>query len=248
MPYASQFHRKMKNWTQITDELVEGLDGLTFGPPVKHVYNPLRYARDAYDLYLERYGDPPKEVVLLGMNPGPWGMAQTGVPFGEINLVINWLGIQTPIGSPRNPHPRKPVDGFECARSEVSGRRLWGWIQKTFDTPQKFFRRFFVANYCPLLFLDSNGRNLTPDKLKAAERSPLLAVCDHALRQTIAFLAPAHVVGIGKFAAKRADEVLAEMALTVGAITHPSPANPKANRGWAEHIVKELQKLGIRIP
>ena len=32
---------------QITDDLIADLDGLTFGPPVTHVYNPLVYARPA---------------------------------------------------------------------------------------------------------------------------------------------------------------------------------------------------------
>jgi single-strand selective monofunctional uracil DNA glycosylase len=238
----------MRNLTHITDELIETLAPLEFSPPVAHVYNPLQYARGAYDLYLQRYGDPPKEAILLGMNPGPWGMAQTGVPFGEVDLVKNWLAIQTPVGRPANPHPHKPVTGFQCPRSEVSGRRLWGWIRHTFGTPQKFFRRFFVANYCPLLFLDAAGRNITPDKLKAADRRPLLAVCDRAIRQTVECLRPRCVIGIGKFAAKRAEDALTNMPLTLGGITHPSPANPKANRGWEARIVKELRGLGIRLP
>jgi single-strand selective monofunctional uracil DNA glycosylase len=233
------------NLITIADELVAALDTLRFGPPVAWVYNPLLYARKPHDQYLQRYGQAPKEVVLVGMNPGPWGMAQTGVPFGEINAVRDWLGIRAPVTPPADVHPRRPVLGFDCQRSEVSGRRLWGWAAASFQTPKRFFERFFVANYCPLLFLDANGRNRTPDKLRAAERTALQAVCDHALRQTAACLHPRYVVGVGRFAEERVRAALGQTAVKVGGITHPSPANPKANRGWQVRIVKELGELGV---
>ena len=50
---------------------------LKFGPPVTCVYNPLAYAWRAHEQYLRAYGAPPKRVVFLGMNPGPFGMVQT---------------------------------------------------------------------------------------------------------------------------------------------------------------------------
>lgn len=230
----------------VADELTAGLAGLKFGPPIAHVYNPLVYARAAYDVYLERHAAPPKEVVLLGMNPGPWGMAQTGVPFGDVEAVRNWLMIETEVGAPKKVHPKKPVTGFACRKREVSGRRLWGWARNAFGSPETFFARFFVANYCPLLFLDSHGRNCTPDKVPAADRQPLLALCDQALRRTVTYLKPRYVIGIGNFARDRALQALAGGICTVGGILHPSPANPKANRGWEKHIEGELTALGIR--
>jgi len=36
--------------------------------------------------------------------------------------------------------------------------------------------------------------------------------------------------------------------LKVGRITHPSPANPKANRGWESMVEWELSELGIDVP
>jgi len=231
----------------IIDDLLEDLRPLDFGPPVTHVYNPIEYARDAYSLYLRRYAGRPKEIVLIGMNPGPWGMAQTGVPFGEIKAVRDWLGIETYIGQPGSVHPKRPVEGFACNRSEVSGNRLWGWARDTFNTPERFFSRFFVANYCPLLFIEDSGRNRTPNKLRAAERKPLLSACDRALRRTIEWIRPHYVVGIGQFAADRARDVLSGRDMTIGRITHPSPANPKANRGWNSLIMQELSELGIKI-
>jgi single-strand selective monofunctional uracil DNA glycosylase len=230
---------------QITDRLVEASGRLRFSPPISHVYNPLAYARKAYDLYLERYGRSPREVILVGMNPGPWGMVQTGVPFGEIKAVREWLGIEAEIGRPRKLHPKRPVEGFQCKRSEVSGKRLWGWAKGRFVTPENFFSRFFVANYCPLMFIDSDGKNRTPNQIKAVERGPLMEVCDQALRDTVQYLRARYVVGIGAFAAGRSEAALADVDVILGRITHPSPANPRANRGWDVLVNKELNALGI---
>jgi single-strand selective monofunctional uracil DNA glycosylase len=229
----------------ITNRLIRDLDKLAFAGPVTHVYNPLRYARRPYDQYLKIYGRTAVEVVLVGMNPGPWGMAQTGVPFGDVTAVRDWLGIRAPVGKPAREHPKRPVEGFDCHRSEVSGQRLWGWARERFGTPEAFFARFFVANYCPLMFLEENGRNRTPDKLPVAERKPLLEACDRALRDTLAVLAPRFVVGIGRFAAQRVEIASAGQGFALGRITHPSPANPKANRGWSALVAKELRALGI---
>lgn len=232
---------------RIAAELTLELSGLRFGPPAAWVYNPLAYAREPHRAYLRRYGNGPKEVVLVGMNPGPWGMAQTGVPFGDVSAVRGWMGIEAPVHPPANLHPKRPVLGFACSRREVSGQRLWGWAQQRFGPAEAFFERFFVANYCPLMFLRTSGANLTPDKLKGAEARPLFAACDRALRRTIACLQPVHVVGIGRFAAGRARIALEGLPPSVGGITHPSPANPKANRGWEALVTRELAALGVRL-
>ncbi len=231
----------------VTDQLLEALAPLRFGSPVTHVYNPLLYARPLWDAYLERWGKGPKEVVLFGMNPGPWGMVQTGIPFGEVAAVRDWLALDGEIGKPVAEHPKRPVTGLGCPRSEVSGRRVWGWAEDRFGHPDEFFRRFFVANYCPLAFLEESGRNFTPDKLRKSEREPLLAACDEALRATVAALEPKWVVGIGKFALKRAQVALGDCDVSIGSIPHPSPASPLANRGWAKLADDGLGELGILV-
>jgi single-strand selective monofunctional uracil DNA glycosylase len=229
---------------KITSNLVRELDRLTFASPVTHVYNPLHYARRPYEQYLRKFGRRPKRVILVGINPGPWGMAQTGIPFGEVEYVRRWMNIGDQVDRPISEHPKRPVYGFDCPRSEVSGRRLWGWAADTFGSPQSFFKDFFVANYCPLMFMEAGGRNRTPDKLPVAERRPLLAACDEALRRTLDHFKPEFAVGIGAFAAGRVKAVAGNNVVT-GRITHPSPANPRANRGWAAVITTELRRMGI---
>jgi single-strand selective monofunctional uracil DNA glycosylase len=231
-----------------TDDLVAALRPLRFAPPVTHVYNPLEYARASWDLYMERFGQGRREILLLGMNPGPFGMAQTGVPFGDVAMARDWLGIEAPVGRPAVENPKRPVLGFDCTRSEVSGSRLWGFCRDTWGTPERFFERFFLANYCPLVFMEASGRNVTPDKLPAAERTALFAACDEALRRIADELKPRLVLGIGKFAEQRARAVLGERDLQIGCILHPSPANPQANRGWGEVVRRQLESFGVEMP
>ena len=230
---------------KIADDLAAELEGLSFASPVAHVYNPLVYARAPLQQYLERFGAPSKEAVFVGMNPGPWGMAQTGVPFGEVGFVRDWMGIEAPVARPAGEHPKKPVTGFGCRRSEVSGKRLWGLAAERFGTPARFFALFFILNYCPLLFLDADGRNLTPDKLKATEQAALQERCDEALRRSIAYLQPALVIGVGNFAEARAREALSGVDVRIGRILHPSPQNPQANKGWREIALAQLADLGV---
>lgn len=225
------------------------VDELGFGDPVTHVYNPLDYARATHEQYLRRYARPGVATVLLGMNPGPWGMAQTGVPFGEVEAVRSWLGIEGGVERPDPEHPKRPVEGLACTRSEVSGRRLWGWAQERFATPDRFFDQFFVWNYCPLSFMEEGGRNRTPDKLPAAERGPLFTACDEALRAMLKALSPERVLGVGKFAEDRVRAAyMGEVPFALGRILHPSPASPAANRGWAPQVEAQLAEMGIRLP
>jgi single-strand selective monofunctional uracil DNA glycosylase len=229
--------------TESYRRLIKELSPLRFAPPVHSVYNPLEYAWQPFAKYLSVYGSCEKEAVLLGMNPGPWGMAQTGIPFGEVSLVRDWMGIQEAVGQPAKPHPKRPIQGFDCARSEVSGARLWGWAKNRFGTPDKFFSRFLILNYCPLVFMEESGKNLTPDKLPKAERIPLEAACDQALREVVAALNPKIVVGVGGFARKRAELALGGMGLRFEELLHPSPANPQANKGWDKHADALLERL-----
>jgi len=226
-------------------DLAREVAPLRFGPPVACVYNPLEYARRPHDLYVASYGDSRKRVVFLGMNPGPFGMAQTGVPFGEVGHVRDWLRIQAPVGSPPRPHPKRPVEGFGCRRSEVSGARLWGAVAAHWGRPERFFAHHYVANYCPILFLEASGRNRTPDRLPPHEQERLFAACDRHLRRIVDALAPEWVVGIGAFAARRASLALGEAGPRIGRITHPSPANPSAARDWAGSAARELAALGL---
>lgn len=241
MPVSNELSGALINAAR---ELSTAVDKLQFAPPVTHVYNPLDYAWAPHEEYLRRYGATCKKVVLLGMNPGPFGMVQCGVPFGEIEAVRDWMGIVAKVDRPARENPKRPIEGFACSRSEVSGRRLWGLFRERFGTAEAFFADHFVANYCPLAFFD-HGRNITPDKLPATEAGSLYAACNEHLRQLVTALQPEWVIGIGAFAEARAAEALAGVNIKIGRILHPSPASPAANRGWSEAATRQLATLGV---
>jgi single-strand selective monofunctional uracil DNA glycosylase len=230
-------------------ELARDVRPLRFAAPVTHVYNPLEYAAPMHEAYLRAYARTRKKVLFIGMNPGPFGMAQTGIPFGEIAAVRDWLKLDERIGKPEREHPRRLVHGLQCARSEVSGRRLWGLFAQRFAGAKAFFSDHFVANYCPLAFMEESGRNLTPDKLGRSERDAVYAACDKHLRRLVETLTPQWLIGVGAFAAERAEEslvdIIAGKKLRIGRIDHPSPANPNANKNWAGRVTKTLIELGV---
>lgn len=235
----------------ISQQLIEDLRGCEFASPISHVYQPLEYAWEPYAQYLERYGSQrPREVLMIGMNPGPWGMAQVGVPFGAVSMVRDWMGIETPVKTPEVEHPKRQVQGFDCPREEVSGSRLWGWAKERFETPEAFFERFFVYNYCPLLLLEKSGRNRTPPKLRKAEKQQVLPPCDRALVRITQYFKPRVVVGVGNYAERRIRAALKDSPFdgTIGRVLHPSPASPKANRGWAPQAEAELKEIGVELP
>lgn len=240
--------KKLESLCEVSRRLSARVSCLRFGAPVAYTYNPLDYAREPHEQYLARYGAGPKRFVLLGMNPGPFGMAQTGVPFGDVGMARDWLGISGKVECPHPEHPRRPVLGFDCPRSEVSGTRLWGWARQRFETPERFFADFFVVNYCPLVFVEESGKNRTPDRLPPGEREPLLQACDIALREVVALLRPEQVIGVGGFAERRARAVLGSSALKITGILHPSPASPLANQDWAGSIEAQLREAGVELP
>lgn len=234
---------------RIVKRLSREVGELEFAEPVTAVYNPLDYAWKSHRRYLGR-ARTGIDALLLGMNPGPWGMAQTGVPFGEVAHVRDYLGIEESVGRPEVEHPRRPIEGFDCERSEVSGRRLWSWVAEHFGDADAFFRRFFIWNDCPLAFMEASGRNRTPDKLPAEERGPLQKACDRALRDIVDVLQPRMVIGVGAHARRRlevclADRIEPEGTVSIGTILHPSPASPAANRDWAGTATKQMAALGL---
>ncbi|XP_060051185.1 single-strand selective monofunctional uracil DNA glycosylase isoform X2 [Erinaceus europaeus] len=223
------------------------LDQLQFSEPVSIVYNPVDYAWEPHRSYVTRFCQGPKKVLFLGMNPGPFGMGQTGVPFGEVNAVRDWLGIAGSVRPPPQEHPKRPVLGLECPQSEVSGARFWGFFQKLCGQPEVFFRHCFVHNLCPLLFLAPGGRNLTPADLPAKQREQLLNICDSALCRQVRLLGVRLVVGVGRVAEQRARRALADLMpeVQVEGLLHPSPRNPQANKGWEAVAKERLTELGL---
>ncbi|MDB6028498.1 MAG: smuG [Verrucomicrobiales bacterium] len=230
---------------QAANELSKAIDRLKFSPPVTHVYNPLKYAWKPHETYLRRFGDSKKKIIFLGMNPGPFGMVQTGIPFGEIAAVRDWMGIREVVTRPAKENPKRPILGFDCQRAEVSGQRLWKLFATRFGAADEFFSNHFVVNYCPLAFCEASGCNRTPDKLPAAETEKLYRLCNQHLQRVVEILEPEWLIGVGAFAVERGKEIFAKYPIRIGQVLHPSPASPAANRDWAGTATKQMEALGV---
>ena len=228
--------------TQLFSKQVEALSFSFEG----YVYNPLNYAWPLHAAYLERYVHPNVKLLFLGMNPGPFGMAQNGIPFGDSVMVKEWLKIEGEVGKPPQEHPKREIQGLECQRREVSGTRLWSLMAEKFETPQNFFKDHAIMNYCPLVFVDggAGGRNIIPEKLPREERLALEEVCDAYLDDIIRMINPQTLVGIGQYAKKKLELSKRRLNLeqAVISVLHPSPSSPLANRGWKEQAIKELEE------
>ncbi|XP_054265284.1 single-strand selective monofunctional uracil DNA glycosylase-like isoform X1 [Macrosteles quadrilineatus] len=214
---------------------------------IEFVYNPLDYAKDNHLKFLYAYANNPKKLLFMGINPGPWGMVQTGIPFGEVAVVRDWLKLNGEIVPPQHQHPSRLVKGFSCKRSEVSGRRFWTLVKDISKSdPQLFFKNSFIYNYYPLALVSKSGKNITPSDLKANEQKKLFNPCDAALRQIVSLLQVQIVVAIGRFAEKRAKEALKEFPfIKVVSIPHPSPRNAKSNQNWHEKTLAQFAQLDL---
>lgn len=212
------------------------------------VYNPLLYAWDLHEKYIRKYVNKQVETLFLGMNPGPFGMAQNGVPFGEVNAVRDFLQLDGEVGKPPFEHPARPVLGMEIKRSEVSGKRLWGLFSERFGSAEFCFETLTVVNYCPLVFMDRGptGKNITPDKLPKTERIALETICDSYLKDVVSLIQPINFIGVGKYAETKLEHLFPpQEGRVVDSILHPSPVNPQANKGWDEKVTEKLVSLGV---
>lgn len=224
---------------------------------VAHATNPLDYAWPHHEQYLLKWGNRGGKTLLLGMNPGPWGMAQTGVPFGATEVAQSFLKIEArELETPSNAHPKRPIEGMALERQEISGTRLWNLMKAHFGTVENTFDNLFVVNHCPLLLLGETGKNITPNNLPSAIMSPLLKACDEHLLDVIDIIGVTRVIGIGKYAEQRARLALGAgktgsgtskdgRSIRIDTCWHPSPASPLANRNdgedWRKNVINCLE-------
>ncbi|MCY4325127.1 MAG: single-stranded DNA-binding protein [Betaproteobacteria bacterium] len=242
VPKANPARLLAQSAAQLSNQLAAMRDQI----PVTAVYDPSRYARQPFENFLQLCASGPRRFLMLGMNPGPWGMAQTGVPFGTVSWVRDWMGITGEIGQPEEMIASRPVSGWACAREEVSGSRLWGMLDELYGSAERLFAEVAVFNYCPLLFLqtiDHRTRNVTPDRLPKDIAGQIGSACDEHLAQAIELLDPQLLIGVGAYAHSRLQQVAPDRRS--GKILHPSPASPAANRGFREQALGQLQDLNM---
>ena len=229
MSATSAFKKKLLHYSK---HLSHTLDTLPLhNIPNITTYNVLQYAWDGWKQTIDTYADPSANTLLLGINPGPHGMVQTGVPFGAISSVKNWLNITPTILQPAIIHPTRPVHGLAYNKEEPSGTLLWNTVRTMFRTPSQFFKRCMILNYCPLAFFNEKGANLTPDKIPKEYRNDIEQACATHLTEYINAYNITRIIAIGRYAEKKAGELLQSIPnltreISIIYVTHPSPLNP----------------------
>ena len=200
---------------------------------IEWAYNPLDYAWDIHKKYIELYGGLGAKTVILGMNPGH-GMGNTGIPFGCPEQVNKYLKIKDiKIKKLEKMHPKRIVNGLECDKPEISGRRIWGLVKDIYGQPRNAFSKIYVINHFPLWMFDKKGRNITPDKLPIVASKTMLEQCDSTVLEIINALEANKVIAVGNYAEKRIKKIISKKNipnLQIKKIPHPSPANPFSNK------------------
>ncbi|XP_072929993.1 single-strand selective monofunctional uracil DNA glycosylase [Epargyreus clarus] len=245
---VERFHDLSDDFLNLTDELNLSLEQFELPAAVKCVYNPTIYARNTFEMYVRKYCKTKKRIMYFGMNPGPFGMSQTGVPFGEISSVRDWLGIEGPVGKPPIEVKTRPVNGFNCTRTEVSGKRFWGLFKDICKTPENFFETSFVYNYLNQQWMKSNGCNVTPSDLRVAEVEALYNICDPVFVKVLQLYEVEKIVAIGNFCATRARKALDKYpinkSIEIIYLPHPSPRTVNNNE-WDKKAIEHLKKFDL---
>ena len=234
--------RMIETSLKLSDDVEKFADSLVKEGSVDAVYNPLAYAWEPHRAYLELASGGGAKTLLLGMNPGPHGMGQMGIPFAATSVVRDLLKITNlDVGQPRTPHPKRPISGLDWPKEEVSGTRLWGLLANEYGSAESIFKSVFLLNHCPLmLFSGERATNITPDRITGPTTKALLERCDEHLREVVDIMQIERVIGVGRYSEKRALNALSGIDISVTTCWHPSPASPLANRNkgedWKENV------------
>lgn len=223
--------------------LIENITNLKF------VYNPLDYAWEPHKEYIKKYGGLGAQTIIMGMNPGH-GMGNTGIPFGCPKKVRNYLKIKDcKVRKPEKMHPKRKIQGLNCKKPEISGKRIWKLIEEIYGPPDNAFKNIFIINHFPLWMFNDSGQNITPEKLNRKKVKKIFDICDQYVIDVAKILKIKTIVGVGKYAERMAENVTEKKEMKhikKKMIPHPSPANPLANKEkgaiWRKIAANTLKK------
>lgn len=206
-------------------QTIKKMDVLKFDKKkVQYVYNPVDYAYAGYSRYVRKYLKSSKKILFVGLNPGPYGMCQTGIPFGDVSTVKEWMELEMDISKPLDECPKKPVDGLKCTTVEQSGKRFWGFFKKKCGAADNFFRNAFVINYCPIAFFDRSGKNVTPNELEVSSREELEKICDEYLEKVVEMVKCEIIICVGRYAEHKVKSIFIDNSeINILYMKHPSP-------------------------
>ena len=226
------------------------------------VWNPGRYGERWHASFRRTYPLRPRPILILGLNPGPYGMAQTGIPFTDIKrlrerlpaaagAILRRAGrLEIPGLAPRSLRP------FLGRTFESSSVRVYRFLDLGWGSAEEGWRHVAVANPCTLLFMDGTGKNRTPADLASAggrggrgrdAAHEIRETCDRLRRATareaMEAVHPRGVILLGKDVGKALGEQVVEALGASAVVTweHPARAVPEK---WAQGLLAEIQRRG----
>ncbi|XP_073819638.1 uncharacterized protein isoform X2 [Musca autumnalis] len=214
-----------------------------------HTYNPVVHAAEIHCNYLQKYLDSPKRILFVGMNPGRYGALQTGIPFGNITTVKIGMGLKGRITPTPGQRGKIRIRGLEAPEVEhdSSSTRFWRLISELFDGAENYldllFEKCFVHNFCPLVFIDSDGLNVSLPYIEPNPR--LFAECRKTLGKQITLLKPDLIICIGKFVRSMLSKTRQAKGREILMIEHPSYKNYISADKWIEDAKEVFQSNGL---
>jgi single-strand selective monofunctional uracil DNA glycosylase len=226
------------------------------------VLNPGRYGERWHARFRRAYPMSPRPLLVFGLNPGPYGMAQTGVPFTDLKRLESALpGLWKDLVASGEPVTRPGLAPPSLARHltrtfESSSVRVYRFLERAYGRPELALREVVFVNPCPLLFIDpETGANRTPADLPRALRARKAAELVHAFEElrratvleAVAELEPRGAILLGRDVAAAVGEALraALGARSVVEWEHPARAVPET---WSRGLADELRKRGLLRP
>lgn len=232
------------------------------------VVNPGSYGERWHARFRRTYPLRRNPLLFCGLNPGPYGMAQTGVPFTDLKRLRAELPrLATELEATGSalvppglaPAPLRP---FLTRTFESSSVRVYRFLALVRETAEAALRDVVFVNPCPLLFVERrSGENRTPADLprelrRAAgtaraglERAARLMAAFDAARlevvtRAVERLEPRGAVLLGRdVAAVIGDSLRARLgARAVVEWEHPARAVPDR---WARGLASELRRRGL---
>ena len=205
------------------------------------VWNPQLYGLPLYRRFAaEHLPHARGGIVAFGLNPGKYGMAQTGIPFTDVTRAARvGIAIEPPGLAPASLRPF-----LKSYRVERSSASVYGLLDEAWGSPREGWRALWAVAPCGLLFLEKDGENVTPADARLARRDDVRELRLRVIRESIAAAKPRGVLLLGQDVARVAAEALAAEDVLV--VDHPVARGP-GRRGpawWAQTVTEAVRKKG----
>jgi single-strand selective monofunctional uracil DNA glycosylase len=215
------------------------------------VLDPSRYGERWHAPFRRLYPPRARPLLVFGLNPGPYGMAQTGIPFTDLKRLAQGLPrlaaelarsgerLSLPGLAPSSLQP------FLTRTFESSSVRVHRFLRLAHGSAERAFREVVFVNPCPLLFIDrALGENRTPADLPRALRAGVDEARVEVVSVAVARLRARGAIVLGRDAAA-ALSVPLRARLGERAVVeweHPARAVPDI---WARGLLAALRRRGL---